>query len=132
MDFANVNAIAVIVAAVAGFAVGAVWYALLFSKPWLAAVGFSEADLKQGRSPLPFVLSAIGLLIMAWVLSTIVAPADGIGRGIVVGLLLWLGFTATTTMVNYAYAARKPMLMLIDGGHWLAVSVVMGAIVGAF
>ena len=132
MDFANVNTIAVVVAAIAGFAVGAVWYAFLFSKPWLAAVGLTEADLKQGRSPLPFVFSAVGLLIMAWVLSTIVAPADGIGRGIVVGLLLWLGFTATTTVVNYAYAARKPMLMLIDGGHWLAVAAVMGAIIGVF
>jgi len=132
MDFANVNTIAVIVAAVAGFAVGAVWYALLFSKPWLAAVGFTEADVKQGRSALPFVFSAIALLIMAWVLSTIVAPADGIGRGILVGLILWLGFTATTTVVNYAYAARKPALMAIDVGHWLAVAVAMGAIIGAF
>lgn len=132
MDFANVNTIAVIVAAVAGFAVGAVWYALLFSKPWLAAVGFTEADVKQGRSALPFVFSAIALLIMAWVLSSIVAPADGIGRGILVGLILWLGFTATTTVVNYAYAARKPALMAIDAGHWLAVAVAMGAIIGAF
>lgn len=132
MDFANVNYIAVIVAAVAGFAVGAVWYAFLFSKPWLAAVGFTEEDVRQGRSPLPFVLSAVGLLIMAWVLSTIVAPADGIGRGVVVGLVLWLGFTATTTIVNYAYAARKPMLMAIDAGHWLAVAAVMGGIIGAF
>ena len=73
MDFANVNYLAVIVAAVAGFAVGAVWYAFLFSKPWLAAVGFTEADVKQGRSALPFVFSGIALLIMAWVLSTIVA-----------------------------------------------------------
>ncbi len=132
MDFANVNTIAVIVAAVAGFAVGAVWYALLFSKPWLAAVGFTEADVKQGRSALPFVFSAIALLIMAWVLSSIVAPADGIGRGILVGLILWLGFTATTTVVNYAYAARKPALMAIDVGHWLAVAVATGAIIGAF
>ena len=132
MDFANVNYLAVIVAAVAGFAVGAVWYAFLFSKPWLAAVGFTEADVKQGRSALPFIFSGIALLIMAWVLSTIVAPADGIGRGILVGLLLWLGFTATTTVVNYAYAARKPALTAIDAGHWLAVAVVMGAIIGAF
>ena len=132
MDFANINYIAVVVAAIAGFAVGAVWYAFLFSKPWLAAVGFTEADVKQGRSALPFVFSGIALLIMAWVLSMIVTPGDGIGRGILVGLLLWLGFTATTTVVNYAYAARKPALMAIDAGHWLAVSVVMGAIIGAF
>lgn len=132
MDFASVNYIAVVVAAVAGFAVGAVWYALLFSKPWMDAVGMTRADIEQGRSPLPFVFSAIGLLIMAWVMSTIIAPVDGIGRGILAGLILWLGFTATTTAVNYAYAARKPMLTVIDGGHWLAVSVVMGAIIGAF
>jgi hypothetical protein len=132
VDFTNVNYIAVIVAAVAGFAVGAVWYAVLFSKPWLAAVGFTAEDLKQGRSALPFLLSAVGLLIMAAVLSAIVAPADGVGRGVLVGFVVWLGFIVTTTVVNYAYAARKPALMMIDSGHWLAVAVVMGAIIGAF
>ncbi len=116
----------------AGFAVGAVRYAVLFSRPRLAAVGFTAADLHKGRSPLPFVFSAMALLIMAAVLSAMVAPEDGVGRGIVVGLVLWLGFSATTTVVNYAYAARKPMLTAIDAGHWLAVSVVMGAIIGAF
>jgi hypothetical protein len=30
------------------------------------------------------------------------------------------------------FSFRKPKLSVIDGGHWLAVLIVMGAIIGAF
>ena len=33
---------------------------------------------------------------------------------------------------NYAFQGRKPMLTVIDGGYWLAVLLVIGAILGAF
>jgi hypothetical protein len=33
--------------------------------------------------------------------------------------------------VNYAFGARQPMLYAIDAGHWLAVLLVEGAIIGA-
>jgi hypothetical protein len=35
----TVNYLAVLVATIAGFATGAIWYTVLFSKPWLKAVG---------------------------------------------------------------------------------------------
>jgi hypothetical protein len=34
--------------------------------------------------------------------------------------------------VNYAFGNRKLALSLIDGGHWLAVLLIMGAVIGAF
>ena len=34
--------------------------------------------------------------------------------------------------VNHAFEGAKPMLTVIDGGHWLAVLLLMGAIIGAF
>jgi hypothetical protein len=46
-------------------------------------------------------------------------------------LFLWLGFVVTTIAVNYAFGGRKPMLIVIDSGHWLLVLLLMGAIIGA-
>lgn len=136
MDFAGVNYLAVIVAAIAGFAVGAVWYTFLFSRQWLDAVGITEADIKEGRSAMPFVIAIIGHVVMAWVLAVLIgslyADAVTLGDGILAGALLWLGFVVTTTAVNYAFPGRKPSLTAIDSGHWLVVLLVQGAIIAAF
>ena len=60
MQFASVNYLAVFVAAVAGWLVGAVWYGV-FSKPWIAAQGKTMEAFKQEQAGkqlafLPFVL----------------------------------------------------------------------------
>lgn len=133
INFAEVNYLAVIVAAIAGFGVGAIWYGLLFSKQWIAATGMTMEQMQRsgGRSMIPFVLSIIACLIMAIILSAFAAPAT-IARGAAAGFLAWLGFVVTTITVNYAYPGRKIELTVLDSGHWLAVMVVMGAILGAF
>jgi hypothetical protein len=131
MSFESVNYLAVIVAAIAGFGVGAIWYTLLFSKAWIAAVGISEEQMKQGGSPVPFIFSGIAYLVIATFLSALMSPAT-IASGALAGFLAWLGFVLTTTAVNYAFPGRKYELTLIDTGHWLAAMIVMGAILGAF
>ena len=42
MSFADVNYLAVIIATLAGFGLGPVWYTVL-AKPWMRAVGKTEA-----------------------------------------------------------------------------------------
>jgi len=49
---------------VAGFAWGAAYYMTL-SKRWLAAVDKAEPN----KSPAPFIISFIALIVMAWVLA---------------------------------------------------------------
>ena len=136
MAFAGINYLAVLVAAVAGFAFGAAYYMTL-SRPWLAAMGKTREELAAAgkRSPVPFIVSIVALLIMAWVL------AGGIGHlgpgqvtlrnGVISGLFMWLGFVITTLAVNYSFGQRRPMLTIIDGIHWLGVLVIQGAIIGA-
>ncbi len=48
------------------------------------------------------------------------------------GFFVWVGFVLTTIGVNQAFHGTKPLVTLIDAGHWLAVLLVMGAIIGAF
>jgi len=134
MAFAGMNYLAVLVAAVAGFAFGAAYYMTL-SNVWLAAIGMTKAELAGKRSPTPFIVSIVALLIMAWVLAGTMGHLGPrqvtLKNGVISGLFVWLGFVITTLSVNYAYGQRKPMLTALDGLHWLGVLVIQGAIIGA-
>ena len=135
MTFAGVNYIAVIIAALAGFGLGAVWYMVL-GKIWLRALGKSPAEMHQTgpAKALPFVISIVALLLMSWMLAGIMGHLGDVTvrGGVITGAFVWLGFVITTMGVNHAFTGAKPALTLIDGGHWLAVLLIMGAVIGAF
>jgi hypothetical protein len=139
MSFAGINYWAVLVAAVAGWVLGAAWYMAL-AKPWMAAHGWkSEADMlgPSGKtSPLPFIISFVAELIMAWVLAGVMfhvgKGAFTIKGGLISAFLVWLGFVLTTISVNYGFSKKPPALIAIDAGHWLAVLLLMGIILGAW
>lgn len=133
MDFSAVNWLAVIVAAVVAWLFGAAWYMGL-SKAWLRATRLDPATMK--KSPLPFVISFIAELLMAFVTALIVGAMTGgepsLVAGLVFGFVLWLGFVATTLCVNHRYEGFGWDLTLIDGGHWLGVLLLIGAVIGWF
>jgi hypothetical protein len=134
MTFAGMNYLAIILAALAAFGWGAIYYMTL-SKQWLAAVGMTQEQMQTGRSPTPFIISLVALVVMAWVLAgTLGHLGPGqvtLRNGIISALFLWLGFIATTVFVNNAYPGRKYSLSVIDSIHWLGVVVIQGAVIGA-
>jgi hypothetical protein len=134
MQFVGINYLAIVVAAIAAYVFSAIYYTLL-SKPWMKA-----ADIKKNRKPaapwLPFAIAAVADLVMAWVLAGTIGHL-GIGQvtlknGVISGAFIWFGFVLTTTVVNYGFAGRKPLLTIIDAAHWLCVLLLMGAIIGLF
>jgi len=135
MTFAGMNHLAILVAAIAAFAWGAAYYTTL-SRQWLAAVGMTREQLQAARSPVPFVISFVALIVMGWVLAgTLAHLGPGqvtLKNGIISALFLWLGFVVTTVFVNNAYPGRKYSLSVIDSIHWLGVLVIQGAVIGAF
>ncbi len=139
MRFAGVSYLAIVVAAVAGWLVGAVWYTVL-SKPWQQAAGITREKMKQAQKEpgfyLPFIYAFLAQIVMAWVLAGLIAHLGPgqftVKNGIISGAFCWLGFVITTMLVNNSFASRDKRLLPIDGGHWLAVLLVMGAILGAF
>lgn len=132
----TVNYLAIGVAAIAAWLLGAVWYTLL-AKPWMAACGTTPEQMQENRRRpgafLPFLYSFLALLVMAWVLSGLMIHigAATIRAGAISGAFCWLGFVMTTMVVNNTFGMRNPRLLLIDGGHWLAVLVLQGAILAA-
>jgi len=136
MAFAGINYLAVLVAAVASWLAGAVWYMAL-AKPWMAANGMTPEQVHEGRNRpgafLPFLYAFLAAVIIAWVLAGLIGHLGPVTlrSGIISGLFCWAGFVFTTMLVNNRFAMRSPKLLLIDGGYWLLVLVLSGAIVGA-
>ncbi|MET0348108.1 MAG: DUF1761 domain-containing protein [Methyloceanibacter sp.] len=134
MSFAGVNYLAVIIATLAGFGLGTVWYTVL-AKPWMRAVGKTESDRPQsGAQILLFATAIVALFVMALMLAGLMAHIGDVTvrGGVISGFFVWLGFVITTMGVNHAFGGAKPMLTLIDGGYWLAVLLIQGAVIGAF
>jgi hypothetical protein len=140
MAFANVNFLSILVAAVAAWIFGGIYYTAL-SKPWLAAQGKTMEQCKAeqaGKSgaakAMPFILAFVGEFIMAWVLYGILVHLNmfTVRDGIISGAFCWFGFVLTTVTINNAFSGKKPMLAAIDSGAWLGALLIIGAVVGGF
>jgi hypothetical protein len=132
------NWMAIIVAAIAAWVFGAVYYGIL-GKTWIAAQGETMDSLKARNAgkyapakAAPFVISFVAEIVMAAALSGILVHSGMAGprQGAITGALIWLGFVLTTILVNNAYAFRSPKLTAIDAGHWLGALIIIGAVVG--
>lgn len=131
MQFAGTNYTAVLLAALAAWLFGSLWYGVL-AKPWLKAARLDVAAMKRGVTP--FIVSFIAELVMATVLAGAIGHLGPgqvtLTNGIVSGAILWAGFIATTFAVNHRFQGFGWDLTLIDAGHWLGVVLIMGAVIG--
>jgi hypothetical protein len=129
--FANKNWLAVIVAALAGFPLGMVWYGVLFKQPWMAATGVTEADAKRMNPAKVYPLVLLLNFIAALCLAALLGKA-GLVAGLQLGLLVGVGFVATTLAVGMLFELRKFAHWAINAGYQVVFFVVAGAILGAW
>lgn len=131
MELVNIAA-----AAAGSWVFGAIWYMAL-SKPWMEAAGIprDQNGRPQGNgSPMPFVLSAICMIIVAGMMRHIFAMAaiDTVGKGLMSGLGIGLFFIAPWIMINNAYGMKPFRLTLIDGGYATIGCTIIGVILTLF
>jgi hypothetical protein len=132
------NYLVILLAAIASFGFGAVWYIAL-SGPWQAAVGKSRGDLAATAGfAVPMTITFLAQVLMAWVFAGLLAhllkggvPAT-LQNGMLSAAFIWLGFVATTLASNNAFSGASRSLTLIDGVHWLGVLLIQGAIIGGW
>jgi hypothetical protein len=136
MTFAGVNYLAIVIAAVVGWLAGAGWYMSL-GKTWMAALGTTPEKMQAAKNRpgafLPFIYALVAELVMAWVLAGVIGHVGAVTlrSGVISAAFCWLGFVITAMVVNNSFAMRDWRLLWIDGGHWLLVLLLMGAIIGA-
>lgn len=137
MDFSNINFLAVLIAALASFAIGSVWYSpLMFGKGWQKAVGLSDNDIKGANMFLIFGSSFVLMLIMAFGLAMFQQGHNGSEStwlgGLSHGLFVAIFFVATSYGVNLLYQRKTFKLWIIDAGYQIVLLGVMGTIIGAW
>ena len=128
------NYLAVVVAAIAYFVLGGVWYGVLFNKPWMALEQMTVEKAQSMNPILPYVVSFLLELLIAYSLAQLCIwrNANTAGRGASVGVLVWIGFIGPITFMTCMFEMRPRTLFAINEFYPLAGLVLMGAILGAW
>ena len=137
MTYPFINIWAVLVSAVAFWALGALWYSpLLFSKRWQKEVGLSDEKLKSANMALIFGTSFLIMLLMVWALNFVInshKPENvNLGMGLHYGLFTGFFFSMMTIGINYLYQRKSIVLWLIDGVYVVLGMGIAGMILGSW
>ena len=128
------NYAAVFVSALAYWLLGALWYGLLFSKPWMALEEMTPAQAATMNPVLPYIITFALNLLIAFVLAQICSwrNANTAARGGSLGILLWIGFLGPVTFTTYMYEMRPMRLFAINELYPLFGLFLMGLIIGGW
>lgn len=129
------NWLHIIVATIAYFALGAIWYSLLFGKKWVAYhnIDVNKPDAKKGMAT-----TMLGSFILEFV---IVAAIDflairlGYGtlsEGLKLGLFTGICFSATTISITYLYLQKPLALHFIENFYHIIGQLIAALILCAW
>ncbi len=131
----GLNPLAVLVAGIALFFTGFIFYGVLFSDLWVGLWGMTEADLEAAEAATGPAMAAgfVQSLVIAGVLGFALKAlkAEGMVSAIKWSVFLWAGFVVTTMAYDTIYALQPIMLLVLDGAHTLTGYVVMSVILTA-
>ena len=128
----NANWLAIIVAGLAYFAVGAIWYQqAVFGKAWAEGHNLT-IDPEKAKKQMPMLMAITGVLtiVIAVLVGFLVSAlySQTVMSGIKVGL--FSGAIITCCMgINYTYTSKSFKLLCIDAGYHVLGTIVCGIII---
>ncbi|MBN9259581.1 MAG: DUF1761 domain-containing protein [Hyphomicrobium sp.] len=137
MHVTGISYTAVLVAAVASFIFGGIWYGIFARQRMSAANGAERGPRAGGLTPMQFVITFIAQLVMAWMLAGILLHVTRGGipltmrNALISAILIWVGFVMTSLAASNALQGTRFSVTLIDGGHWLGVLLIQSAVLVA-
>lgn len=130
--FSHINWLAVLVAAIVYFMLGAIWYSkALFGAKWAALVGLNMNDPDKGKGMAKmmtgtFILIAITSIGLALLVNRM--DLTILISGLKLGLITGVCFATTAVAISFIYESRPTALYFIDCGYHLAGNII-GAII---
>lgn len=124
LDVTDFNVLAIIVAWLIAIGVGSFWYSPAgFGKLWSKLSGVDMMKMPQDLANKAIASVAISSLAQVIALAVVVKSlhADSAGDGLLVGLLLWAGFTAATTIGNNLYSRLSWKFWWLNASFFLVV-----------
>lgn len=129
----NIHWLAILVAGVSYFALGALWYSkVLFAKSWITLTKVDASDPNatkgmaaiMGASLLVMLVTSTGLAILASYLHL-----SGLMQGLKLGALTGVCFGITAISISYLYEKRAVGLHFINGGYTLLGNIIAAVII---
>lgn len=125
----NISILAVILAALAFFFLGALWYTILFGKPWRSEMGITEEQM-QTPNPMLFVWSILVAAVIAVTLAILIGDT-GTSYGLKVGAGTGFGIGAAVMAQNCVYEGKSVRFFAINAGYVVIGLGIMGTVIGA-
>jgi hypothetical protein len=147
MHFPAVNYLAVFVAAIVIFMLGALWYSpVLFMKKWLALQARTEEQMRaqaaSANMPLMYASALVTALLTSWVMAYLLghfaAAVDpgtmnlSAAHGAFFGFACWLGFAAPTSYATALFSGKPKQLWFIDSTYNLVSFMLAGLILAVW
>jgi hypothetical protein len=130
--FSHVNWLAVLVASIAYFMIGGLWYSkILFGTKWsaLQKIDMNDPNMKKGVMAIMFY-SFLLMLLNVTGLAIFTARLDLtlISSGVKLGLVSGLFFCVTAVSISFVYERKPLALYFISGGYQLIGNIVAAII----
>jgi hypothetical protein len=126
----------VVIATLSTMIVGSVWYTpKVFGNYWMRV---AKVDMEDRNAVIPIITTLIVSFISAWVLAMATQVAwTALGGSyllvaLLVGILLWAGFTAARIITHDAFEGRPAGLTILNIAHELVTIVIMALIIGVW
>lgn len=132
MNTAKINYLAILVAAVATFALGAVWY-IAFQTPWMELSGVTEEQSGSGGAS-TFIISFITYLLAAYAMALLLQSmhVTTLQTGALTGALIGAFIVGGNIFTNNAYELKPMGLSVLNAGFSAISFAAMGAILGGW
>ena len=124
----------IVIAGIAAFALGFLWYSALFGKAWQAETGITD-EQAQSNMFMTHGLALLMMMIIAFGINYVVSMHDiaeqtfihGGFHGLMTGVIYGMPVMA----IHYLYQKKSLKLFLIDVGYILLIFALMGGVLGA-
>jgi len=134
----SVNYLAVLVATLAVFIIGWLWYSpMLFGNLWLRLSKVSQKDITKAKNKgmthliiSGFIATLVTALVFEYLLDMF--GITDMYTGILLSLLLWIGFLVTSMLNSVLWEGKPFSVYVINIFHQLVCMIVMGAILTAW
>ncbi len=137
----HINMLAIIIAVVANFILGFIWYTPLFGKVWGKEMGFDMTKKPPASAMIKgMIFMVLGNFLMAWVFAHNMAvwnpvtwglapsPMSPMANAFMAAVFTWLGFFFPTDLGTVAWEMKSWKLFFINTGYHL-VSLVIVALI---
>lgn len=124
--------LSVVLAAVAAWVFGAIWYGIVGQR-WMAASGLTEETVNR-KDPAPYIVSFICALLVAGMFRHILSMTgiEGLGKSVLMGLGLGLFIAAPWIATNVMFGQKDRALIWMDGMYPAIGMALMGMVFAFF